>query len=60
MASFKPRHYTAVSLNLVWFFISLFFVSQGTFVLLWSIFAVLALLLGSLSVWVLLTDRTDS
>ncbi len=29
MASFKPRHYTAVSLNLVWFFISLFFCQPG-------------------------------
>lgn len=56
MKKFKPRHFTAVGLSLVWLLISLYFISQGLMVSLWSIFAIVALVIGVAAVWVLLTD----
>lgn len=57
---FKPRHTTAVFLSVTWLLISLFFITQGTLVTLWSIFALVALLIGTAAVWVLFTDTYDA
>ncbi|ORC22162.1 MULTISPECIES: hypothetical protein [Rothia] len=58
--NFKPRHTTAVFLSVTWLLISLFFITQGTLVTLWSIFALVALLIGAAAVWVLFTDTYDA
>ncbi|GGH58521.1 hypothetical protein [Rothia aerolata] len=57
MNNFRPRHLTAVGLSLAWLLISLFFISQGTFVTMWSIFALIALAIGAAALWVLFNDR---
>lgn len=58
--NFKPRNFTAVFLSVTWLAISLFFIGQGTLVTLWSIFAVVAVVIGSAAVWVLYHDTYDS
>lgn len=54
---FRPRNFTAVGLGLVWLLTSLYFVSQGTFVVLWAVFAVIALIVEIAAIWVLFNDR---
>ena len=56
---FRPRNFTAVGLGLVWLLISLYFLTQGTYVLLWSIFALLAAAIEASALWVLFNDRPD-
>lgn len=58
--NFKPRNFTAVFLSVIWLLISIFFITQGTMVTLWSIFACVALVIGTAAVWVLFTDTYDS
>ena len=38
--NFKPRNFTAVFLSVTWLLISIFFITQGTMVTLWSILRV--------------------
>ncbi len=56
---FKPRHFKAPSLALIWLLISLYFISQGTQVALWSAFAGVATIIGILGLWILFTDTQD-
>lgn len=56
---FRPRNFTAVGLCATWLMISLFFIGEGTFPVMWSIFAGVALLLGAAALWVLFNDRPD-
>ncbi|MGH1977910.1 hypothetical protein [Rothia sp. L_38] len=58
--NFKPRNFTAVFLSVTWLLISIFFITQGALVTLWSIFACVALIIGAVAVWVLFTDTYDS
>ncbi|WP_326503179.1 hypothetical protein [Rothia nasimurium] len=58
--NFKPRNFTAVFLSVIWLLISIFFITQGAMVTLWSIFACVALVIGVAAVWVLFTDTYDS
>lgn len=58
--NFKPRNFTAVFLSVVWLLISIFFITQGAMVTLWSIFACVALVIGAVALWVLFTDTYDS
>lgn len=58
--NFKPRNFTPVFLSVTWLLISLFFITQGAMVTLWSIFACVALVIGAVAVWVLFTDTYDS
>ncbi len=57
--NFKPRNFTAVFLSVTWFLISIFFITQGTYVTMWSIFAVLAGVIGAAALWVLFTDTYE-
>ena len=57
--NFTPRNFTAVFLSVTWFLISIFFITQGTYVTMWSIFAVLAGVIGAASLWVLFTDTYE-
>ena len=56
---FKPRNFTAVMLSVIWFLVSVSFIVQGLQVMLWSIFACVALAIGVAAVWVLLTDTYE-
>ncbi|WP_237186114.1 hypothetical protein [Rothia nasimurium] len=58
--NFKPRNFTAVFLSVVWLLISIFFITQGAMVTLWSIFACVALVIGAAALWVLFTDTYNS
>lgn len=57
---FRPRNFTAVGLSLTWLLISIYFITQGTFVTFWSVFALVALCIGVFALWVLFNDRPDS
>ncbi|MDT0188952.1 hypothetical protein [Rothia terrae] len=59
MRTFKPRNFTAVFLSAVWFLISIFFIAQGMTVILWSVFALIALVIGAAALWVLFNDRPE-
>lgn len=47
-------------MSVIWLLISLFFITQGAMVTLWSIFACVALVIGVAALWVLFTDTYDS
>jgi len=57
--NFKPRNFTAVFLSIIWCLVSVSFIIQGMMVQLWIGFAVVALIIGGLAVWVLFTDTYD-
>ncbi|MBM7050892.1 MULTISPECIES: hypothetical protein [unclassified Rothia (in: high G+C Gram-positive bacteria)] len=59
MKKFRPRNFTAVGLSITWLLISLYFISQGLMVGMWSVFAVIALCIGAAAVWVLFNDTVE-